>query len=142
MKSQAKVEGTVGRARVDEGEWELFVDEEADAGFYTHMSDKVLVKFLGEDWERGPWIVPNRFPPNCRAANHAHNHDTIYYILRGSMTFNDGSGWYHEGDLRWVRAGTVYGPEEAGAEGCDFLLISHGPINVQWADGETYEANA
>lgn len=58
------------------------------------------------------------------------------------MSFNDGSGWYSEGDLRWVRAGVTYGPEEAGPEGCEFLLISYGPINIQWADGDTYEAEA
>lgn len=142
MKSQAVVTDNVGRSRIEDNEWELFVDEEADAGFFDHMSDKVEVQFLGESWERGPWIVPNRFPPNCKAGDHAHNFDTVYYILKGTMSFNDGSGWYSEGDLRWVRAGVTYGPEEAGPEGCEFLLISYGPINIQWADGDTYEAEA
>lgn len=71
MKSQAVVTDNVGRSRIEDNEWELFVDEEADAGFFDHMSDKVEVQFLGESWERGPWIVPNRFPPNCKAGDHA-----------------------------------------------------------------------
>ena len=142
MKSQAQIADGVGRSRIEDNEWELFVDEETQGEFFDHMTDKVEVQVLGEDWEKGPWIVPNRFPPGCKAEKHAHNHDTIYYVLRGTMSFNDGSGWYREGDIRWVRAGVEYGPEEAGPEGCEFLLISQGPINVQWAGGETYEAHA
>jgi hypothetical protein len=142
VESVAKLYGNIGKASVDEGDWTTFVDPEVDAGFYDHMSDKVLVKFMGENWERGPWIVVNQFPPNCRANTHAHNHDTVYVITKGSMTFNDGSGWYGPGEVRWVRADTWYGPEEAGADGCEFVLISQGPIHVQWEGGETYEANA
>jgi redox-sensitive bicupin YhaK (pirin superfamily) len=142
VKSQAKVENGVARSRIEDNDWELFVDEDQEAGFFDHMSDKVQVQFLGEDWESGPWIVPNRFPPNCKAAKHAHNFDTIYYILKGTMSFNDGSGWYSAGDLRWVRKGTTYGPEEAGPDGCEFLLVSYGPINIEWEGGDTYEAGA
>jgi len=142
MDTVAQLFGTVGRASMNEGEWTTFVDPEADAGFYEHMSDTVLVKFMGESWEKGPWIVPNRFPPNCQADRHAHNHDTVYLITKGTMTFNDGSGWYGPGDVRWVRAGTVYGPEEAGPDGCEFVLVSQGPIDVEWETGKTYRANA
>jgi len=144
MESQAKLEagGMVGRSRIDDNEWQFFVDPQEQPEFFAHMSEPVKVQFLGENWEKGPWIVPNRFGPNVKAEKHAHNYDTVYYILKGSMTFNDGSGWYEVGDLRWVRAGLEYGPEEAGPDGCDFLLISYGPINVQWAEGKTYEVNA
>lgn len=135
MKPQATVTGNVGRARIEDGEWELFVDDVSEEEFFSHMSEKAFVQFLGESWEKGPWIVPNRFPPNCKAETHAHNYDTVYYILKGSMTFNDGSGWYQVGDLRWVRAGTYYGPEEAGPDGCEFLLISQGPISIMWGTG-------
>lgn len=134
MRSQVQVENGVGRSRIEDNEWELFVDPDEHPEFFEHTTEPVLVQFLGESWENGPWVVPNRFGPNVRADRHAHDYDTVYYILRGSMTFNDPSGWYREGDLRWVRAGVEYGPEEAGPEGCDFLLISYGPHNVQWAD--------
>ena len=52
----------------------------------------------------------------------------MYVITKGTMTFNDGSGWYGPGDVRWVRANTMYGPEEAGPEGCEFVHVSPGPI--------------
>jgi mannose-6-phosphate isomerase-like protein (cupin superfamily) len=142
MKSQARVENGVGRSRVEDNEWETFADP-ADDQFYGHMENGIIeTQFLGESWEKGPWIVPNRFPPNCRADKHSHNHDTVYLVTKGTMSFNDGSGWYRAGDVRWVRAGVEYGPEEAGPEGCEFILISYGPINVQWADAETYEVES
>jgi hypothetical protein len=28
--------------------------------------------------------------------------------------------------VRWVRAGTFYGPETAGPDGCEFILIGAG----------------
>lgn len=138
MQSQAEISDGIGRARIADGEWGLFAGLETDSEFFEHMSDRIEVQFLGEDWETGPWILPNRFPPHCKADIHAHNHDTVYYVIQGTMTFNDGSGWYSPGDLRWVRAGTEYGPEEAGSEGCTFLLVSNGPIDIQWKDSETY----
>lgn len=143
MKPQVQMSGpSVGRSRIDDNTWEYFADPDESPEFFDHMSKKIEVQFLGESWEKGPWIVPNRFPPGCQADNHAHNFDTIYYILKGSMTFNDGSGWFEAGDLRWVRAGHVYGPEEAGPDGCEFLLISAGPINVEWEHAETYEVGS
>jgi hypothetical protein len=139
MKPQVKVENGIGRSRIDDNEWELFADPDQSPEFFEHNFGE-YVQFLGESWEKGPWIVPNRFGPGVKSDRHSHNYDTIYYILRGSMTFNDSSGWYEQGDLRWVRAGVKYGPEEAGPEGCDFLLVSYGPINVEWEGGETYDA--
>jgi len=32
-------------------------------------------------------------------------------------------GVYRVGDIRWVRAGTYYGPEVAGPDGCEFILV-------------------
>ena len=96
----------------------------------------------GCDGESIEWDVPNQFPPNTRADRHAHAADTIYVIMRGSMTFNDGTGWYKTGDVRWVRANHTYGPEESGPDGCEFILVSMGPIDVQWESGDTYQANA
>ena len=38
----------------------------------------------------------------------------------------EGEGSFHVGDIRWVKAGTVYGPEWAGPEGCEVFLIAAG----------------
>jgi mannose-6-phosphate isomerase-like protein (cupin superfamily) len=140
MKPQVQLEadGKVGRSRIDDNEWEFFIDPEANPEWASHMTTPVKTQFLGESWEKGPWIVPNRFEPNVKADPHSHGYDTIYYILSGTMSFNDGSGWYEAGDLRWVRAGLEYGPEESGPDGCDFLLISYGPVVTEWQGGDTH----
>ena len=139
---QLEANGQVGRSRIADNEWQYLEDPKEHPEFFAHMTEPVKIQFLGENWEKGPWILPNRFGPNVKADKHAHNHDTVYYILSGSMTFNDGSGWYKEGDLRWVRANVEYGPEEAGPDGCDFLLISQGPIDIQWVGAETHTVTA
>jgi len=142
LKSIADHNDWRGKANLDDGEWTTFVDPNESPEFFEHMSDVVKVKFMGDTWETGPWIIPNKFPPNTSAERHAHGADTVYVIMRGSMTFNDGTGWYEQGDVRWVRANHVYGPEESGPDGCEFLLISMGPIDVQWETGDTYQADA
>ena len=144
MDSCAQVTGNVGRATLNDDDWRYFVDPDTDKEAFdawaAHMTpEPVKVKFMGESWEKGPWIVPNRFGPNVKAESHAHNHDTVYVVTKGTMTFNDGSGWYGPGDVRWVRANTMYGPEEAGPEGCEFVLVSPGPIDVQWESGEVLD---
>jgi redox-sensitive bicupin YhaK (pirin superfamily) len=46
---------------------------------------------------------------------------------------NEGS--FRPGDIRWVKAGHAYGPEEAGEEGVQFHLFSlGGDIGLNWAD--------
>lgn len=128
--------GVGGRSRIADNEWHHLADPAENPEFFEHMTEPVQVQFLGKNWEEGPWIMPNKFGPGVKADRHAHNHATIYYITKGSMTFNDGSGWYHEGDLRWIEAFNEYGPEEAGPEGVEFLLVSAGPIDVLWEDGD------
>jgi hypothetical protein len=142
MDTIAKINGTVAKANIADGEWGTFVDPEEHPEFFEHMTEIIKVKFMGEDWEKGPWIVPNQFPPNVKAGVHSHNFDTVYVITKGSLNFNDGLGWLVTGDVRWVRAGTWYGPEEAGPEGCEFILISQGPIEVAWEGGQVFNADA
>ena len=38
--------------------------------------------------------------------------------------------WYHEGDIRIVKGGTVYGPVIAGPEGATVLIIFRGGIPI------------
>lgn len=137
--SQPIMGGVGGRSRMDDNEWGFFVAPDENPKFFEHMSEPVQVQFLGKNWEEGPWIVPNKFPPNTKADRHAHNYTTVYYITKGSMTFNDGSGWYYPGDLRWISADHEYGPEESGPDGCEFLLVSYGPMDVQWEGGDRQE---
>ena len=129
------------KVSLDDGEWGTFVDPDASPEIFEHMTNIIKVKFMGENWETGPWIVPNKFPPNTKAGRHSHPEDTIYVIMRGSLNFNDDTGWYKPGDEKWVRANHMYGPEESGPDGCEFILVSAGPIDVNWESGQTYQPN-
>ena len=138
MKAQSKVQGGVGHSRISENEWEHYAGPEADM--------PARVQFLGESWEDGPWVIAHRLGPNASFGRHAHEYDTIYYVQRGSITFSDNGGgeddWFGPGDVRWVRGGVEYGPEIAGPDGCDFLLVAYGPHNVQFPDGSLVEGSA
>lgn len=73
------------------------------------------------------------FPPNYVGKVHWHPADTMYVIRRGQFIV-DGEGTYEVGDVRWVKAGTPYGPECAGPEGCDVLLIAAGSFPLPTYD--------
>lgn len=81
-----------------------------------------------------PFLIEADFPANFYAGLHWHPHDTIYLITRGEMRIGD-EGSFRPGDIRWVKAGHAYGPEESGEEGVQFHLFSlGGDIGLNWAD--------
>lgn len=75
-----------------------------------------------------------RIAPNGATPRHSHPTDTVYIVRRGEMIV-PGEGSYFEGQVRWVKGGTVYGPESAGPEGCEFYFVSLGEF------GSTPEAS-
>lgn len=87
----------------------------------------VYSRFLGEDLERGPWVVQVKLDPNVQGSAHWHEVDTVYVVTQGSLSFGFGDRVCHAGELRWCRAGYFYGPETAGPEGCEFYLVGSGP---------------
>lgn len=103
-------------SRADDVPWEVVADRDG----------KVRSKFFGEDPEKGPWILLVSFDPGYSEPPHWHDFDTVYIPTRGSMRIGE-EGIVGVGDIRWVRAGTYYGPEAAGREGCEFWLIAYGP---------------
>lgn len=104
-----------------------FVDFPDDAG-----RDTQPVQALFTD---DPYLLRTRFAPDFVAGEHWHDFDTVYFVLAGSMQFGPQEPVYHRGDLRWVRGGHAYGPEQPGAEGVEFLLLScGGPVSLHWAD--------
>ena len=85
----------------------------------------------------GPHLLRTRFAPDFVAGEHWHDFDTVYCILDGAMQFGPREPWYRRGDLRWVKGGHAYGPEQPGPEGVEFLLLScGGSISLRWADLE------
>jgi hypothetical protein len=116
-----------GWVRPAEVSWETFAD--------PHGRPTTPVRILLDTDRPGdPYVLQAQFPPNFVAGLHWHPFDTVYIITRGEMLVGD-EGSYRLGDIRWVRAGHVYGPERAGAEGVEFYLVSlGGPIGLNWAD--------
>ncbi len=101
----------------------------ADSLPWTELDSRdgqVRTKFFGESQELGPWILLVEFAPGYHEPPHWHDHDTIYIPTRGAMVIGP-EGPVGVGDVRWVRAGTFYGPEAAADEGCEFWLIAYGP---------------
>jgi mannose-6-phosphate isomerase-like protein (cupin superfamily) len=81
-----------------------------------------------------PNVFLAAFPPGFSAPAHAHPYDTTYYVIEGAIRCGD-EGWVKANSVRAVQAGHVYGPEEAHpVVGVTFLLVSSGPIDIEWAD--------
>jgi hypothetical protein len=85
----------------------------------------VSMKFLGESLERGPWVLQVQHAPGYVENRHWHEADTVYIFTAGEMRVAD-EATYRPGDVRWVRAGLLYGPEIAGPQGCEFILVGAG----------------
>lgn len=109
--------------RPDEIGWEKFPD--------SHNRPTTPVRILKST---DPYILQADFPAHFHADLYWHPHDTIYLITKGRLRFGD-EGWFEPGDVRWVKAGHSYGPEEAGPEGVQFFLVSlGGAIGLNWSD--------
>ncbi len=109
--------------RPDDLEWETFHD--------PHGRPTTPTRVLRST---EPFLIEADFPAGFYAGLHWHPHDTIYLVTRGEMRIgNEGS--FCPGDIRWVKAGHSYGPEEASEEGVQFHLFSlGGDIGLNWAD--------
>ena len=102
---------------------------------WTEVADRggqVRTRFFGESREVGPWITQVWFAPGYSEPPHWHDFDTVYLPTKGAMSIG-AEGVVGVGDVRWVRAGTFYGPEAAGEEGCEFWLIAYGPPDLHRA---------
>ncbi|WP_018505021.1 cupin domain-containing protein [Parafrankia discariae] len=76
---------------------------------------------VGEpDNDEAPVVVLAEFEPNTRVGAHTHDSDYLEVIMAGSQQVDH--QWYTEGDVRIVRAGTVYGPITVGPEGAKVLI--------------------
>ena len=70
-----------------------------------------------------------RLGPGASSPRHWHPSDTVYIVRRGELVI-PGEGSYREGEVRWVRGGTAYGPEMGGPDGVEFYFVSMGPFGT------------
>jgi len=76
---------------------------------------------LGEEGDpTRPIVMITRFPPGVKLPRHYHGGVFMDAVVEGSSRFGDGP-WHHAGTVRWFPAKAMYGPVEAGPEGCVFL---------------------
>jgi hypothetical protein len=62
-----------------------------------------------------------QFPPNFEWPNHSHTAPELTVFLKGSAWFN--GELCEPGTMAFVDEGVFYGPEKAGPEGCEFLIV-------------------
>ena len=77
-----------------------------------------------------PFVFLVEDPPFKTRPRHHHHGDVLYVYVRGEHTI-EGEATYRAGDLRWTKAGHVYGPETTGPDGGAWWVISYSdPIAV------------
>ncbi len=86
---------------------------------------------IGLDPDEGTGVLVVRYDPGCEIGVHYHNCDYCSVVVEGSIKI---SHVKHEvGSMRFVKAGTLYGPLIAGPEGCtviDIFAIGTDPMSV------------
>ena len=104
--------------RVARGRFETSLDDSD----FTTMEDgtRTAAFFLG-DGEGDPAVFAMEVTSNYQFPVHYHKTHYMTIVLRGSLRV--GRHWYQPGDIRLQEEGSVYGPEEAGPDGCYMLNI-------------------
>jgi hypothetical protein len=92
---------------------------------YSALPSGVRFSYFTVDEDQGatdaPVVFFAEFAPGAVTPPHSHECDYAEIILEGSQQVT--RRWHHAGDVRIVRAGTVYGPLVAGPEGCRVLVV-------------------
>jgi anti-sigma factor ChrR (cupin superfamily) len=86
---------------------------------WEKTGEDILEKHLIKD-EEGIHINLLKLEPNKQIPHHKHSSTKYNYILKGSMS--DENGEYKEGDLGINKKGSEHSIK-AGSEGCEFLVI-------------------
>ncbi len=108
--------------RIDDVPWQEFSDPNQPG-----RPPGPWVRWL-VDPASGNRIMHVRSKAGSVARPHWHLSDTVYIVTQGQFIV-EGEEPYNEGDLRWVRGGFAYGPEQSGPEGCEYLFFSLGPYD-------------
>jgi hypothetical protein len=93
-----------------------------DVAFEPRPGFKRVHVMLGDEHDEGaPQVYWAKDPPDITWDAQSHGADFVMFYLEGSQKVGD--TWYGAGDVRVVKAGTVYGPITAGPEGSTVLLV-------------------
>lgn len=119
-----------------------------ELGFQDYPSGTRGSRFTigDEDDLTAPVVTLGIFPPGAVVAPHSHPCDYAEIIISGTQEVT--RKWHKAGDVRIVKAGTVYGPLVAGPEGVTVMVIfRNGDWHAQWVEraeaaGATVSAGA
>ena len=127
---------------------------------HLHIRPDDITPIADPDTDGQLWIHPDAFgqagvpymikvsdPPHTTRPRHSHHGDVCYLYVQGEHHIA-GEGVYRSGDVRWTRAGHIYGPETTGPEGGTWWLITDAnpiPVNHPTTDDSSvprHEARA
>lgn len=66
-------------------------------------------------------VILSKFEPGELVDPHTHGCNYLEYVVQGSQRV--GKVDFKAGDVRWVAAGTGYGPIKVGPDGCTVLIV-------------------
>ncbi len=93
---------------------------------------RYVMERIGLDPEGGTGVLVVEYEPGCKVDVHYHDCDYCSIVVEGSIEI---SHVIHKvGEMRFVKAGTVYGPLIAGPEGCtviDIFAVGHDPMSAR-----------
>jgi hypothetical protein len=93
----------------------------------------LLPEMMGQSGRPFAFMVKD--PPHKTRPRHYHHGDVLYVYTKGEHHI-EGEGTYRAGDVRWTKAGHIYGPETTGPEGGAWWVISYNdPVPVDMLEG-------
>lgn len=72
-------------------------------------------------------VFISKFEPGAVIHTHDHPNDYCSIVVEGSLSMQRGGQTYKVGDIRFVKAETMYGPIVMGPEGCTMIEFHPGP---------------
>jgi anti-sigma factor ChrR (cupin superfamily) len=106
-----------------------------DAGRGSAMAEGVKVKWLVRPEEGRLAVELIQFAPNFEWPKHSHTAPELTIFLSGSAWFN--GQLCTPGTMAFVDEGVFYGPEKAGPDGCEFLIIRPRAATMNFDESES-----
>lgn len=94
----------------------------------------VQLKFL--EWNASRMVAYTYYDPGLILERHGHSSDAIIFVIEGDITVGDRP--CPAGTLIILEKGAVFGPIEAGADGCTFLECYGDDVRPVPADKDGY----
>ena len=104
-----------------------------DPGEWTQGEGlQYVMERIGLEPEGGTGVLVVKYDPGCKVEVHYHDCDYCSIVVEGSIEISH--VMHGVGDMRFVKAGTVYGPLIAGPEGCtviDVFAVGNDPLSAK-----------